>query len=256
MATVDFTLNAFAEFLAEARRGARGNRLLPYATLLGFYDSMLSASSGRRVGEVMTRANELLDGHGVEGIRVEGAYVDNFSFDIVGSYVNMGDTYDGTIVHDSENNSFHLTTYGDWLQQYESTHQREDSCSSCGQMFEVTVLDENSGTCPDCFRRREEGEDTEREEASAFPVQIRNETRGWLNDATAYWHDTDRGPELTVLIPIGGALQGEVPPRVLLDGYGTIYRVLAEGGFTPLEWSLTRQSIDVALVEMDRFLEL
>jgi hypothetical protein len=73
----------------------------------------------------MSLVNEHVGGSGVEAIRIEGAHVDNYHFDIVATYVNTGDTYNLTLVHDSENNSFHLTSYGDWLQAYEEEHPTE-----------------------------------------------------------------------------------------------------------------------------------
>lgn len=148
MATVDFTISEFADFLGERGLGS------PYSMVQGFYDSMLGAGPRRRAEEVMQRANELLGGHGVEAIRVEGAYVDNYHFDIVATYVNMGDTYNGTIVHDSENNSFHLTTYGDWLEQYENEYPPEHACPECGQMADD--FDMRTGLCPGCRRERED----------------------------------------------------------------------------------------------------
>ncbi len=117
--------------------------------LRGFYDSMLEARAGRRVEEVMDRANEILEGHGVEAMRSEGAYVDAYHGDIIATYVNMGDTYNGTIVHDSADNSFHLTTYGDWLEQWE-TANLTGVCTVCGRTVLMAEIDADSEVCDGC----------------------------------------------------------------------------------------------------------
>jgi len=68
---------------------------------------------------VMEAANEILGGFGVEGIQIEGAWVDSHHFDIVASYVNMGDTYDATLVLDHETGEYLWTSWGDYVEGYE-----------------------------------------------------------------------------------------------------------------------------------------
>jgi len=68
---------------------------------------------------VMCAIDGLLDGCGVESLRVEGAYVDRYHGDIVASYVNFGDPYITTIVLDHATGDYHVTGWGDWLEQYE-----------------------------------------------------------------------------------------------------------------------------------------
>lgn len=68
----------------------------------------------------------VLDGFGVEGVRVEGAWIDNYHGDIVASYVNQGDTYTETVVYDHETDEFHVTSWGDWLEAWELEHERLD----------------------------------------------------------------------------------------------------------------------------------
>jgi hypothetical protein len=60
-------------------------------------------------------ANRLLKGHGVEPIRGrnEGGYWQ----DVVALYVNMGDTYNATVLYDVEASEFLVTSYGDWVEQ-------------------------------------------------------------------------------------------------------------------------------------------
>lgn len=64
--------------------------------------------------------NQLLSGHGIEGVTPEGEVYPKMS------YVNMGDTYRATIVHDFENNDFFLCSWGDWLEKWEEENPREE----------------------------------------------------------------------------------------------------------------------------------
>jgi hypothetical protein len=64
----------------------------------------------------MDLANELLDGHGIEAIRGE-YHVDNYYFDTVALYVNMGDTYNATLFYETDTGRFKVTTMGDWVEK-------------------------------------------------------------------------------------------------------------------------------------------
>lgn len=73
-----------------------------------------------RLSEVeirMEALNEVLDGCGVEPIRVEGAHVDSYHFDIVATYVNNGDTYKPTVMYDTRKERFELTSWGAWVEK-------------------------------------------------------------------------------------------------------------------------------------------
>jgi hypothetical protein len=65
---------------------------------------------------IMEMFNELLDGFGVEAIKAVGAHVDNYHFDIVADYVNTGDTYNTTILHDHVTSRFMVTSWGDYVE--------------------------------------------------------------------------------------------------------------------------------------------
>ena len=71
----------------------------------------------------MNAINELLEGHGIESIKLEGAYVNRYWGACVATYVNMGDTYTTTIVFNTVNQSYELTSWGDF---YESAEINED----------------------------------------------------------------------------------------------------------------------------------
>lgn len=39
--------------------------------------------------------------------------------DAVALYINTGDTYNGTVVYDVERDKFYVTSWGDWVEDYE-----------------------------------------------------------------------------------------------------------------------------------------
>ena len=66
--------------------------------------------------------DDILDAHGVEAIR--GNYhVSNYYYDAVALYVNMGDSYNGTVLYDTEKEKFYVTTYGDWVERNERRYK-------------------------------------------------------------------------------------------------------------------------------------
>ena len=68
------------------------------------------------VDATMSLADELIEGHGIEAIR--GDYqVDNYYMDIVALYVNMGDTYNATLLYETDTGRFRVTTMGDWVEK-------------------------------------------------------------------------------------------------------------------------------------------
>lgn len=64
--------------------------------------------------KVMRALNELLGGFGVESI--EGEYVDSFYRNSIATYVNMGDSYDTTILYDTRSHEYILISYGDFIE--------------------------------------------------------------------------------------------------------------------------------------------
>lgn len=74
---------------------------------------------------VMHAVNAVLDGHGVEAIRAEHAWVDSFHGDIIATYVNFGDTYCLTVVLDSETGEFILTSWGDFYEGWLAENPEE-----------------------------------------------------------------------------------------------------------------------------------
>ena len=68
----------------------------------------------------MERINQLLCGNGVEAIR--GEWQNGYWCDIVGVYVNLGDTYDLTVLQirgETRNcpSRFIVSSWGDWVEK-------------------------------------------------------------------------------------------------------------------------------------------
>jgi hypothetical protein len=66
---------------------------------------------------IMCAINELIEGHGVEAIRYDDMYIDSYHQDIVATYVNMGDTYNTTILLDSATGDYQVTCWGDYVEE-------------------------------------------------------------------------------------------------------------------------------------------
>jgi len=69
----------------------------------------------KKVDDILDMANDLLDGHGIEAIRGD-YHVNNYYYDIVGLYVNMGDPYIPTLLYDTDRGKFYVGGYGDWVE--------------------------------------------------------------------------------------------------------------------------------------------
>jgi hypothetical protein len=75
----------------------------------------LGEDGNRQASDAMKAINGLLDGHGVEAIRGD-YYVDRYHGEVVATYVNMGDTYVGTVLYETETGQFMLTDLGGWVE--------------------------------------------------------------------------------------------------------------------------------------------
>lgn len=62
----------------------------------------------------LTAINEVLEGYGVEAIR--GSWEGGYYGDVAAVYVNMGDTYDQTVVYDTRKGEYKVTSWGDWVE--------------------------------------------------------------------------------------------------------------------------------------------
>jgi len=78
--------------------------------------AITKAGTPSAVDRVLDAANAALGGYGVEAI--EGEWHDRYYQNIVALYVNMGDTYNTTILFDAVKGRFHVTSWGDWVERY------------------------------------------------------------------------------------------------------------------------------------------
>lgn len=113
----------------------------------------------------MKAINEILDGYGVEAIWGKDSFTQP-----VATYVNMGDTYDATVVYDYEKRSYQVTSWGDWVEEAErrGIELRESSasygeatsrthCESC--QSPLSVKESESGNyCEACGKEMQEGD--------------------------------------------------------------------------------------------------
>ena len=102
-----------AQRLRELMTGTRDPK--QYQRVQNWLDQCYNEPS--RAELIMAALDEELDGFGTEAIR--GRYVDRYHGEIQAEYVNMGDTYDLTILLDHETENFILTSMGDWIEKNE-----------------------------------------------------------------------------------------------------------------------------------------
>jgi len=70
----------------------------------------------------MEAANEIIGGHGVEGL----GFVDDCAYGKA-SYVNLGDTYDTTLLYDHGEDEFVVCSWGSWYESKEAEAAEEET---------------------------------------------------------------------------------------------------------------------------------
>ena len=121
-------LQDLMELFREARRTSHDPDALDEETARSLLREMRGADDPDDVDGVLERANELLEGHGVEALRdEEGGWVDSYYGDISFLYVNMGDPYIQTIGYDTEKSEFVVAGWGDWLEEYEQRREKTEA---------------------------------------------------------------------------------------------------------------------------------
>ena len=78
--------------------------------LKGFYNDPTPQEA------IMLIANQLMGGYGVEA--VEGIYVSSYSQNFQIDYVNMGDTYKTTLIHDNVTDKFLIGSWGGFVETH------------------------------------------------------------------------------------------------------------------------------------------
>jgi hypothetical protein len=81
-----------------------------------------SANNSDKVDKVLEEVNRLTDANGIEPINGD-YHVDNFYHDIVALYVNMGDTYETTLLYETDKDRFLVTSWGDWVEHNERKYK-------------------------------------------------------------------------------------------------------------------------------------
>lgn len=113
--TAEDVLDAFKDYfkhegLDASEESARIARLMSSA-----------AGNANRADKALDEINEIIGGHGIEPINGDH-HVSNYYGDIVALYVNTGDTYNATVIYETEEGRFHVTTMGDWVEQFQETY--------------------------------------------------------------------------------------------------------------------------------------
>ena len=149
---------------------------------------------------VMCAINQIIEGCGVEGLPVEGAWIDSYHHNFIASYVNTGDTYSPTILLDHENEEYLLTTLGDFLEQWEIEHdpfknsfmKPEVTCKQLWYQVEDEIGEiyiypaELFGTIE---LLKEHGEDSEIETISGYGARL--SAPGYLDCTDWTLHDSE-----------------------------------------------------------------
>lgn len=78
--------------------------------------ALVNAHTHEEVDDALQTASNLLGFYGVEAVRGD-YHVDGYYQDIVALYVNSGETYESTIIYETETGRFIIWTLGDWIEK-------------------------------------------------------------------------------------------------------------------------------------------
>ncbi len=70
---------------------------------------------GMNPEERLQEINDMVGGYGVESI--EGNGNSRYWMDTVALYINMGDTYNTTLLYNTDLDKYTITTWGDWVER-------------------------------------------------------------------------------------------------------------------------------------------
>lgn len=76
----------------------------------------IAAGDPKKVDELLEKVNERIGGFGVEAIDGDGP--GGYYMSVVLLYVNRGDTYDTTLLYQTDTATFHIGSWGDWVERY------------------------------------------------------------------------------------------------------------------------------------------
>ena len=98
----------------------------------GVATELAAAAGGVHAGvydDFLRAADKAIDAHGVEPLALgpDGQKKYNLDYEDreIAYYVNTGDTYSATLLYDPEDDKVYLTTWGDWLQAWERSKEKE-----------------------------------------------------------------------------------------------------------------------------------
>lgn len=113
-----------------------------------------AARYATRKGE-LSAAEKMLERLGILCFGIESVSCADRSID----YVNLGDTYDATIIQ--EGNDFSVCSWGGWYEETENQHCEEEGETRCGYCGEFTTTDSedwHNTICEHCGRYVDSGE--------------------------------------------------------------------------------------------------
>lgn len=90
---------------------------------------------------VLTMANSLLHGYGVESCRDERAWVDSYYGDTIALYVNTGETYDTTLLYDTEAKEFLVISWGDWYEAWDGEQEMDSELNDRAVVPKLREID-------------------------------------------------------------------------------------------------------------------
>lgn len=76
--------------------------------------------------DVLEYVSDQCGGYGVEAVSAENAWVSHYYQNIIALYVNFGDTYDTTVVYDTEWGEYNVMSWGDWYENWMAEQQEPE----------------------------------------------------------------------------------------------------------------------------------
>jgi hypothetical protein len=90
---------------------------------------------------VLMMANSLLHGYGVVSCRDERAWVDSYYGDTIALYVNTGETYDTTLLYDTEAKEFLVISWGDWYEAWDGEQEMDSELNDRAVVPKLREID-------------------------------------------------------------------------------------------------------------------
>lgn len=109
MAQVDFSREEFEEFASEHDVSEQDSERL--------WEEMNLFVAPRQISDMMQRADKMFHTHGVGSLGMPPHPQVLF--------LEMGDTYIGTLLFEQENSTFHITSWGDFLEEWQNENLQE-----------------------------------------------------------------------------------------------------------------------------------